>query len=212
MKKIILSIAAVFAFGFANAQEETKSEGGYGFTKGDMYIEGSIKVRTDDDSSLFSFNPKFGYMIQDQIAVGADLDLGSSSQDRVGALDPNVKNTNWGIGAFARYNVLELNDKRFVAYGEVGAGYSYRKTEFNFIDPIPGGDHEDNTSAFKANLDLGVNYFITKQLAAVFIVSNVISYNNEDPTDPGEEDVFKMDINLFNNPFAQAQFGLLYKF
>jgi hypothetical protein len=32
MKKIILSVAAVFAFGFANAQE---AEGGKGFTKGD---------------------------------------------------------------------------------------------------------------------------------------------------------------------------------
>ena len=31
MKKIILSVAAVFAFGFANAQEEVKESKGFGF-------------------------------------------------------------------------------------------------------------------------------------------------------------------------------------
>ncbi|ESU26959.1 hypothetical protein FLJC2902T_22990 [Flavobacterium limnosediminis JC2902] len=210
MKKIILSVAAVFAFGFANAQEEAKSEAAYGFVKGDMYVEGGISVRSDDDSNSFSFNPKFGYMMTDQISVGGDLDLGSSKQDRIGALDPDMKSTSWGIGAFARYNFLELNDKRFVAYGEVGLGFSSTNVENDYIDPIP--DSDDTTNGIKANVDLGMNYFITKNFAAVFTVANIISYNNENPENGDSRNSFSMDINLFNNPFAQAQFGLLYKF
>ncbi|KGO78568.1 membrane protein, partial [Flavobacterium cauense R2A-7] len=38
MKKIILSLAAVFAFGFANAQEEVKEAKGFGFSKGNIMV------------------------------------------------------------------------------------------------------------------------------------------------------------------------------
>ncbi|HSD13016.1 MAG TPA: outer membrane beta-barrel protein [Flavobacterium sp.] len=210
MKKILLSVAAIFAFGFANAQDTVKSESEYGFAKGNMYVEGSLSVKSDDDSNSFSFNPKFGYMITDQISIGGDLDIGSSKQDRIGALDPDKKSSNWGIGAFARYNFLELNNKRFVAYGEVGLGFSSTKVEEDYIDPIP--DYDDTSNGIKANVDLGINYFITPRFAAVFVVANVISYNNENPEHGDSTNSFSMDINLFNNPFDQAQFGLLYKF
>lgn len=210
MKKILLSVAAVFAFGFANAQEEMKSESEYGFAKGNIFVEGSLKISSDDDSSSFSFNPKLGFMITDQIAVGGDLDFGSSKQDRISIGDPDMKSSNWGIGAFARYNFLELNNKRFVAYGEVGLGFSSTKVENDYIDPIP--DTDDTTNGIKANVDLGINYFITPRFAAVFVVANVISYNNENPEAGSSRNSFEMNVNLFNNPFDQAQFGLLYKF
>ena len=41
MKKILLSALAVFAFSFANAQEETSS---FGFSKGDFILEGNIGI------------------------------------------------------------------------------------------------------------------------------------------------------------------------
>ena len=39
MKKIILSVVAVFAFGFANAQDVPA---GNGFSKGDKFVEGAL--------------------------------------------------------------------------------------------------------------------------------------------------------------------------
>ena len=40
MKKIILTVAAVFALTFANAQD--KKEGSEGFAKGDLYLSGTV--------------------------------------------------------------------------------------------------------------------------------------------------------------------------
>ncbi len=49
MKKIILSVAAVFAFGFANAQEEVKESKGFGFAKGNIIAEGNLGFGTSKD-------------------------------------------------------------------------------------------------------------------------------------------------------------------
>ncbi|KGO79406.1 hypothetical protein Q762_14430, partial [Flavobacterium cauense R2A-7] len=74
MKKIILSVAAVFAFGFANAQEEVKEAKGFGFSKGNIMVEGNLGFSTgkstdsfggtdmeETKTSSFNFNPKAGY-------------------------------------------------------------------------------------------------------------------------------------------------------
>ena len=45
MKKIILTVAAVFAFGFANAQDK-KEDSGAGFSNGDAYISGSFGINS----------------------------------------------------------------------------------------------------------------------------------------------------------------------
>ena len=42
MKKVLLSAVALLAFGFANAQEEEKGNGG--FSKGDMFVSGSFMI------------------------------------------------------------------------------------------------------------------------------------------------------------------------
>lgn len=80
MKKVILSVAAVFAFGFANAQE-TVSEG---FSKGDVFINGAIgfgSTKTGDNKTTgFEVAPSVGYFLTENVAVGVRLGFTSDKQ------------------------------------------------------------------------------------------------------------------------------------
>ena len=88
MKKIFLTVAAVFAFGFANAQEATTTDGG--FAKGDLFLSGGIGFSSektgDVKSSGFNFSPAIGYFISENIALGARLDINSGKEENPGCL------------------------------------------------------------------------------------------------------------------------------
>ena len=77
MKKIILSVVAVFAFGYANAQDVPA---GNGFSKGDKFVEGSFSFRSGDVEDSWALTPKMGYMLDNKWAVGGFLALGGSRQ------------------------------------------------------------------------------------------------------------------------------------
>ncbi|CDF80108.1 conserved hypothetical protein [Formosa agariphila KMM 3901] len=202
--KITLTLIALFVFSFAQAQQEElakkelRSAKGVTFEKGDMFVEGGISITTDGDNTTYGINPKFGYFLSDKIAVGGDLDFGGSDTD--GGSESDF----FGIGAFARLYFLELDSKRFKAYGDVGLGYGHSRVKTSV---------SDNTSNdIKANITLGLNYFFTKNFAATFVLADILTYNNASPEDGDSSNSFALNINLFNNIFAQPQFGLLYKF
>ncbi|MGG7035493.1 MAG: outer membrane beta-barrel protein [Flavobacterium sp.] len=202
MKRIILTVAAIFAFGFVNAQDA----GSNGFAKGDMFVEGAIMYRSSDkgggneEKSYYSITPRVGYLTSDKLAFGGFLDFSGSSQ-----FDNDKFNT-LGIGAFARYYFMSLGaNKAFNAYGEFGLGYSsVTNTDGNTGNETTDGD-------LNANIDLGLNYFFTKKLAVTFVLANVLSYNNSNPENGDASNKVEVNINLFNNFFDQPQFGLLYR-
>lgn len=196
MKKIILTVVTVFAFGFANAQESVPA--GKGFSKGDKFVEGAFSYRSGDVEDSWALTPKMGYMLDNKWAVGGFLAL--AGQD-----NGNVENNTFGIGAFARYYFLSLGEtKSFQAYGEVGLGYSAVTTELN-------NGNKNTNSALNANVDLGMNYFFTSHWAATFELANILSYNNVNPENGSNSSDLNVNVNLFNNIFAQPQFGLLYR-
>jgi hypothetical protein len=198
MKKIILTTVALLAFGFANAQDDAKTS--KGFSKGDMWAEGSFSFRSGDVEDSWSFTPKIGYMINEKIGIGGFLAL-SGAKDNF----TDDKNGSFGLGGFVRYNFLTLGaDKAFQAYGEFGLGYSALTDE-------PSGESKSTDSAMNANIDLGMNYFFTSHWAATFKLANILSYNNTNPENGSNSSDLNVNVNLFNNIFAQPQFGLLYK-
>jgi hypothetical protein len=197
MKKIILTVAAVFAFGFANAQDTVPA--GNGFSKGDKFVEGSFSFRSGDVQDSWSLTPKMGIMLNNQWAVGGFLAMGGTKDNS------NNKNGNFGIGGFARYYFLSLGaSKSFQAYGELGLGYTALTN-----DPNVGS--KSTNSAMNANIDLGLNYFFSSNWAAVFKLANVLSYNNANPESGSNTSDLTVNVNLFNNIFATPQFGLLYR-
>lgn len=215
MKKLLLLTAvAVFGLTNVNAQDEEQT---FGFEKGDIIVEGLLNFSSskDDDgdfeekNSSFNFNPKAGYFINDKFAVGIELAVGSSKQEVTFEGDSaEDKTSSFSAGAFARYYFLDLG-KRFKPYAEAGVGFGNSTLEEEGID-------EDlETSGFGIGVDLGVNYFVTRNFAINFGLTDVLSYSST-KAERGDFEVdntsFNGNLNLFNNFFDAAQFGLTWIF
>lgn len=211
MKKLLFA-AALVAFGFtANAQEEQT----FGFAEGDVIVEGNLGFNSENDknteieTSAFEFNPKVGYFLSDDLAVGVQLML-DTDKETDGMADTETKTTTLGAGVFARYYFLDLG-KRFKTYGEFGVGFDSAKTEVE----VPGVDVDDfKTNGIGAGLGLGLNYFVKENIAINFALTDVLSFRSDKADVDGAEAVtsFNGNLNVFNNFFQTAQFGLTWKF
>jgi hypothetical protein len=205
MKTKLLTIGAVLCtVFFANAQQEQleseiNSAKGITFSEGDLFLEGSLKISTSDDVDFYAVNPKVGYFLNEKVAVGGQIGYSNYKQEST-----NSETDVLSIGAFARYYFLELDSKRFKAYGEAGLGFGRNTTTF--------GAFEDKSNSVTADINVGLNYFITKNIAATFTLANVLSYNSVSPENGESSNTLNVNINLFENIFNQPQFGLLYRF
>jgi outer membrane protein len=234
MKKLVLS-AAVALFAIAvNAQDEM-SEKTFGFSEGDILVEGNFTYNSntetfsDEDGDIFEekesnfqFNPKVGYFISDKLVLGVELSVNSSKDEDTDFIsDPNVvtetKDKSFGAGVFARYYFLELG-KRFKTYTEFGLGFASGNTETTQSD-VDGPLSDFDTSGFGAGLGIGINYFVTENFAINFALSDVVAYTSvkgenqlEGTSDEFKRNDFGVSANVFNNFFATAQFGLTFKF
>ena len=210
MKKLVLSLAAVAAFGFtANAQEKEKPT--FGFQEGNFMIEGSFQISdkvdknstsgNKDKTTKYKVNPKIGYFLSDKVAVGASLAFGKDEQE---VFDDKIA-TNLYAGLYARYYFLELGN-RFKTFAEVGVGYDQKKVSVD----------KEKMTGIHAGIDLGFNYFVTEKLAVAFTLGNVFSYGNHDYKKDGNKkktvSETEANVNVFNNFFDNAKFGLVYKF
>lgn len=204
MKQIILTVAAVFAFGFANAQDKKE---GFGFSEGNVFLEGNLSFGSTNDkndevkTSSFSFNPKVGYFINDKFAVGINLGIGSGKRTETG--EDDVKTSNFNVGAFGRYYFLDLGE-RFKTYTEFGLGITSSKA---------GDEDFQKTNGFGIGAGLGMNYFVTPKMAISFGLSNVLSYQSSKSKADGDngQTSFGANVNVFQNFFDTPTFGLLYK-
>mgnify|MGYP003610339390 CR=1 FL=1 len=204
MKKIILTVAAVFAFGFANAQDKTESS--EGFSKGDVFASGAISLGSsktgDFKANSFEFAPKVGYFVSENIAVGASVGFNSLKLDN-GSDD--AKNSGVGFGAFGRYYFTPAS--KFSLFAELGVDYTTTDEEF---------DAEDGTlyaSSFESKelglgLGLGMNYFVSSNFSLEAGIA-VLGYTSNDNGGDGADktNTFALGANL-----AAVSFGVNYKF
>ncbi|MCA1966807.1 MAG: porin family protein [Flavobacterium sp.] len=201
MKKVLLSAVALLAFGFANAQEEAKT---FGFAQGDIFVEGNLGFSSTNDKNTevktngFQFNPAAGYFVTEKFAVGVELMVGSSKEEVAGT--DTEKNSNFGAGVFARYYFLDLG-ARFKTYAQAGFAF---------------GTEKETVSDYKANgfgmgAGLGIQYFVTPKIAINFGLSDVLSYSSYKADGGKAQTAFTGNVNVFNNFFSTAQFGLTYK-
>ena len=205
--KFLTAAALICTFFYTNAQEtvtrtdvqsEINTGEGLMFQRGNMFAEGGIRIATGGDVDTYGVNAKIGYFLSSKVAVGGQASFGSSDNEV-----SEIKTDQFGIGAFARYYFLELDNKRFKAFGEAGLGYGKNTTE--------GPGFEDNDNSVTADINLGLNYFFTDNFAATFTLANILSYNSFKPENGDDENTFELNVNLFENIFAQPQFGILYK-
>ena len=216
MKKLLL-LSAIAVFGFSNVNAQEEGEKTFGFEKGNIIVEGGINFgsSTDDDgtveekNSSFNFMPKAGYFINDKFAVGIELGIGSGKNEiTTGGTSSEDKTSSFSGGVFARYYFLDLG-KRFKTYAEAGAGFGSSKLE------QAGVTDELKTTGFNIGIDLGINYFVTECFAINFGLSDLLSFssnNTEFGNAESDTTSFNGNLNIFNNFFDTAQFGLTYKF
>ena len=201
MKKILLSAIAVFAFSFANAQEESD----FGFSKGDVLVEGNLSLTSksvpDGNSTKtttsYGFAPVGGYFLSDNFALGLGLNI---SSDKENSREVNT----FGVGVFGRYYFLELG-QRFKVYGQGGVGLDFGSTQ------TTSGSDKAKYTEFGIGAGLGINYFVTPKLAINFGLSDVVSFTTKKPKNGDANNEFNVNINEFNNFFgSHTTFGLTY--
>lgn len=196
MKKIFLTAAAIFAFGFANAQESTDG----GFSKGSMFLSGSVGFDSSKEGDLkennFTFSPAFGYFVTENIAVGGRLTLESGKIDNGVA---ESKTNSFGLDVFGRYYWTPAS--KFSLFGELAAGFGTEKIE-------PAGGGEAKTNKFGVNAGIGVNYFLASNWALEAKWA-ALGYNSEKLDADGAEakNTFGLGADL-----SKITLGLIYKF
>lgn len=212
MKKIVLSLAVLVMGVAAQAQE-----GGFGFNQGDVLLEGNIQVNSTKESgetngftatqkqNNTNFSPKAGYFINDKFALGVQLGVFSGKETTTLPTGTNeVKQNGFYAGVFGRYYFLDLG-QRFKTYTELGLGMNNYKEETN-------GTETQKNSGFSTGLGLGINYFVTPKIAINFGLSDVLSFStSKDKNTDVKTDEFNANVNVFNNFFDTATFGLTFK-
>lgn len=198
MKKIILTVAAVFAFGFANAQEATSSEGG--FAQGDLFVSGSVGFGSsktgDEKMSGVVFAPAIGYFISENIALGARLGVTSTKEEEPGQED--FKTSGFEVEAFGRYYFTPAS--KFSVFGELAVGVGSSKSE--------QGNNEFKSQIFGINAGVGVSYFLSNNWAIEAGWAG-LGYNTDDNGGDGAEKTNSFGLNV---DLSSINFGLIYKF
>jgi outer membrane protein len=176
MKKILLILVAMLGL-TATAQT--------GFKKSDVFVEGTFSyAKEKEQDATYSVAPTVGYFLTDKFAVGAQVEK-TNTTDKLGA------------GVFARCYFLNVG-KDFKVFSGLNLNTNALVLDTTTEDFI-------TKQNFNAGLNLGVNYFVTKNLALSANLANLAGYNFETES-------FNVGFDGVDNPFTASKFGVLYKF
>ena len=204
MKKVLLSAVALLAFGFANAQEEEKGNGG--FAKGDVFVSGAVTLgsakKGDIKANAFEIAPKVGYFVTENIAVGASVGFQSLKFDDGSA---DATNSGLGLGAFGRYYFTPAD--KFSLFAELGFDYTSFDEEFDAEDgTVYASSFESKEVGF--GLGAGMNYFVSSNFSIEAGVA-VLGYSSNDNGGNGAD---KTNTFSFGGDWRAVTFGVNYKF
>ncbi|WP_291118205.1 outer membrane beta-barrel protein [Flavobacterium sp. UBA6135] len=199
MKKIILSVAAVLALGFANAQETSADSG---FSKGDLYVSGSLGFNStkmgDIKSDGYAFTPGVGYFLTENIALEGAISLTKQTMGMEfdgETMDIEAKGFAFAVGGKYFFTPAD----RFSLFAGLGVGYGVNKI----------GDGETiDLKTFSVSLSPGINYFFNSNFAAQASLG-MLGYSSSKFDFDGAEsmDTFSLSMDMTN-----INFSLIYKF
>lgn len=191
MKKIILTIAAICAVSFANAQDST--DGTPGFAKGDVYLTGSFNFSNEKQGDVkadgLSIAPGIGYFLTENVALVGSLEY-SSSKDTA-----DVKTTGFGVSAGVKYFWTPASKFSLSLGGEVG--YFTQKSD----------DTDIKVNAIGLNVPVGLHYFVSDSFAVTTSWAG-LSYTSAKADTSGAEAYNALNLKL---DMSTINFGLIYK-
>lgn len=187
MKKIVLTAIAVLGFAFANAQTS-------GFAKGDTFISGAVGITSDKTGDAktngFEIEPKVGYFLTENIALGGKLGFSSTKNAQ------DVKESAFTVGAFGRYYFTPAS--QFSVFGQAGVDYTGFTTK--------PGDYKSNELGI--GVGLGLSYFLSNHFALEANWAGLgYSVNNN-----GGHGAEKTNSFEFGSDLRAVKFGVVYKF
>ena len=148
-----------------------------GFKKSDKFVEGSVSyTKTKDVDATYTLAPTVGYFVTDKTAVGVSIETGNDSGKHFCA------------GVFARHYFLNAG-QNFKVYSQLG---------------VNNNNDADTKAYVSANLGLGLNYFVTQNLALTTSLTSLASYDDSTST-------FKVGFDRISNPLNATKFGVIYK-
>jgi opacity protein-like surface antigen len=195
MKKIILTVAAVFVLSFTNAQEKSSE----GLASGDLVLTGAFNfsssstgnAKTDD----LKLSPGLIYMLSDNIAVIGQLDI-SSGKTPVAAPGTEIKTSGFGVAAGVKY-FLTPASKFSVSVGAQVA-YGSAKTDNGTVVT-------KKTTAF--TVPLGLHYFVSNNFAITSSWGGLTYSSNDNGGGAAEKtSVLGLKVDM-----SSISFGLAYK-
>ncbi|NHM04606.1 outer membrane beta-barrel protein [Flavobacterium celericrescens] len=198
MKKVLFSAVALLAFGFANAQEESKGNGG--FSKGDVFVTGAFTFGStnDKDSDVktngFEIAPKVGYFLTENIAIGGKIGYSSMKEESSGVDTEDMAGLT--VGAFGRYYFTPAN--QFSLFANLGLDYSSMENKLA----------DSKVNGFDAGLGAGLNYFVSSNFSIEAGVA-VLGFSSEKSDASGAKGTTGFN---FGGDWRTVSFGVNYKF
>lgn len=200
MKKIILTVAAVFAFGFANAQD--KKESSEGFSKGDVFVTGAFSINStnnknnDTKDNSFEIAPQVNYFLTENISLGAKISFSSDKQSVAGTDTQDDSTVAFGLAG--RYYFTPAS--KFSVFGQLAAEYA--TVTDNLSTP------EFKVNGFGAGLGLGLNYFVSSNFSIETGLA-VLNFSSAKADVTGAKNVSNFE---FGGDWRAVSFGVNYKF
>ena len=206
MKKIILTVAAVFALTFANAQD--KKEGGAGLASGDIVLTGDIayasKAKGDAKSSGFVLSPGLGYMMSENLMLLGQVSIKSGSGNET--LGNDAKSSGFALAAGVRYFFTPADKFSLSLGGQLS--YGSDKTNVLEVSGVPtllATDQKTNTIGL--SVPVGFHYFMNDNFA-INATWGGLGYSSAKVDATGEKATNTMRLGL---TMSSVSFGLLYK-
>jgi outer membrane protein W len=168
MKKVLLTAAAVFAFGFANAQEGTTTSD-YKPTKGTVTTEVSLTGGLNNANfNLNNGGVKFRYFLKDDLGLRLGLGIHNDKNEDVIGVTPGMsteteKNSNLSLKLGAEKHFA--GSERLSTYAGADLVIAFGKETFD--DVQENGDYdkfEQKNGGFGVNVFTGADYYITKKV------------------------------------------------
>jgi hypothetical protein len=198
MKKLILSVAAVFAFGFVSAQDDKAS----GFAQGDLYLSGSANFSNEKTGDFkndnFTIAPGMGYFLTENLALEGSLGYtsGTNTNFSNGTL-AETKISGFGINAGVKYFWTPANAFSLSLGGNVS--YASIKSEF--------GNNDRTDNVIGVNVPVGLHYFVSDSFAITSTWGG-LGYSSNDNGGNGSEKTNSFELGL---DMSSISFGLIYK-
>jgi outer membrane protein len=200
MKKIFLfTVLVIFTLNInAQGEDETNNDSNYGWSKGDMYISGSVGLWSqkfgEEKENQFNIMPQFGMLVTDHIAVGAQVGYMSYKSEFDGTTT-DESNT-FMIGAYGKW--LCMPENRFTPYLGVGLNYLSENDKQNDVkySGIDVGAGAGIIYGLNEHFYLGANYAL-------------LSYSTLKADTDGAESLNTFNIGL---DWKQLNFSLAYRF